>query len=511
MAAGFPLTGVDPSDPIPGIQREIRFAQGDAIGTGNSRSVLLFGNKTSGGSETENTLGDPINGLQDCINRFGQRSEVTLMYRNYNRVDPEATIHAIAIPENGSAAAATCTLTFVNAATATGTVELSWGGETVSVSIENGDAIATIAAAVSAKINEQTHWPFTASPSSGVVTITAANGGVRPTQYLNALRGRIVVPSGATITTTIAKSAVTAGTGADDNTSALAAAAYGDFFYHVGPYDLGASPSATDNGPGEHAAFITAQALPAVGKSLMLIMGSTTATHSQADTGASTMNNALVQVWPTPNNDWAACMVAAHMAAVTRVKQIANPAANLTDYGKSGADLFFVPRPYTKSDAGSTTQIRAHLNNGCSVIGWTDLGRGYVVRQVNSYCKLGSNYDYRCREGHIPSAIFAFWEAVASKYLAQKQPIVSEDPVNGETPKEGTTYPSDVRALVSQVMDDMVNFPGHPVLDPGVLAKMKQTINVVALANGISCRARPIAARHNLKGQFLLEESSQPY
>ena len=70
------LTGVDPFDPIPSDRREFTFAAGLSSASGKSRNVLLFGNKTSSGSESTNVIGDPIADDSDAVARMGRRSEL---------------------------------------------------------------------------------------------------------------------------------------------------------------------------------------------------------------------------------------------------------------------------------------------------------------------------------------------------------------------------------------------------------------------------------------------------
>lgn len=506
MAGGFPLTGIDPADPIPGITREILFAQGASSSVGTARDILLFGNKTSGGTETVETINEPISGLDDAVLRFGARSELVGMYRKSVAVNPNATYYAVAIAENGSGTAASCTLTFVNAATDASTLKITVHGETVEVGVESGDAIGTIATNVATKINAQPYWQCTASAALGVVTITASQVGPRGGQALTALRASFTKA----VTTTVTKSAVTAGTGADDNTNALAAAANGTYYYHVGPYDLtGTSFSATDNGMGEHITQITTHALPAYGKEQYLICSTTTLTHAQQDTAGAAYNKVRLGWFPCYLNDWTAAMIAAHVAGVISSKTAAHPGANLTDYGKGANDVFSVPVPYTKANIPSQTQIRAHLNNGVSVISWTTTGTPYIVRQINNYCKNGSDYDYRAREGHIVSVADYFWQWVRTRYASQKQPFVAADPAEGETPRQGITYPSAITSLVRKTMDDAADFVGGPLLDTGRLDEMKASVVTKLLTDGgTSCRAQIVAVLHNNKGQFKVEEIS---
>ena len=75
------LTGVDPNDPIPSTRRELIFGAGPGS-TGVFRDVVLLGNKTSAGSETDDTFGVAIADDLDCRTRFGIRSEIRVEQDN---------------------------------------------------------------------------------------------------------------------------------------------------------------------------------------------------------------------------------------------------------------------------------------------------------------------------------------------------------------------------------------------------------------------------------------------
>lgn len=84
---------------------------------------------------------------------------------------------AVALDDDGGAAAATGTITFTGPATAAGTVALYIGGRAVKVAVASGDTDAVVAAAVAAAINADTDLAVTAAPVAGVVTLTARNLG----------------------------------------------------------------------------------------------------------------------------------------------------------------------------------------------------------------------------------------------------------------------------------------------------------------------------------------------
>jgi len=507
--AGFSLTGYDPGDPIPGIVREIKFAQGDGSGVAPERKVVLLGNKTSAGSETADTLGDAIASSSDCIARFGQRSEIALLYRIYSAIDPDATIHAICSAEGSGSASVD--FTFATDATGPSTVKFTVIGETIEIGVETGDTVTTIATNVKNKINAQTHWPVSASNSSGVLTLTAANAGTRHQWHIAQARCSFTKSVGTTVT----KGSVSAASTDDDQTNAIAELSATEIYYHVSPKALTSGASATDNGLGEHMAMITAQALPIAGKDQVLIAGCV-GTQSQATAVAESLNNALAKVYWSENSDWTPGMIAAHMAAVLRRAQVSHPASNITDAGKATDLPWLLPAPYAKADWPTRTEIKAALNSGVSPIGVTPAGRAFLVRDVTTYSFIGTNAtrDYRAREGHIPSAIHYFWSQVAAAYRSQKQPFVADEPAAGQKPIPGVQYPSALRALIAQKITDACTakeFASGPYLDPSALDAMLASIEVVSTADGLSARARPRAVRHNLKGTFLLEESGPAY
>lgn len=518
--AGFPLTGVDPSDPIPGIVREIRFQQGTAAGANNARPVVLLGNKVAAGSEPDDTLGDPIADQQDMIDRAGYRSELLLMYRAAVAVDPEATYYLIAVPEGVGATAASCTLTVASApgaaALAVTVAQVSLLGEMIEVTVQSGDTPAMIAANLAAAITNQIFWPVTASVGTGaaanVITVLCANKGPRGGYVLRTLRAKLARSVGVSIT----KSAVSAGTVDDDHTNALAQLDSAEIYYQISAKTTLGDGSAgnpaispTDSGIGEHAEFIKAQSLPNVGKAGVAIFG-LCGTSAQAATVGLALNNVRVVLFHAKNPEWTPAMIAAHYGAAKRAKEIAHPGANLRWYGLKGTDVSRLPDPYLKADRLSRTEQRLDLNNGVTPIAHTSVGRAHIVRQITAACQTNGNYDYRARSGHIPSCTDYFWDAVKASYAAQMQDFVAPDPPKGQKPLANVQYPSALKAIVNTEIDRAVDFTGGPYLDPSALDAMKAATQVVVIPNGLSVRATPVAVQHNNKGQFLLLESSEP-
>lgn len=510
--AGYPLTGVDPNDPIPMNHIEIRWAQGAGTGSGTQRKVLLFGNKTSAGSEGTNELNDEIADSADCITRFGRRSEIYQEFRKYVAIDPSASISAIAVPEGGGAAAASRTFTFAaGAATGTTTLIFECVGETFEMTVTSGDTAVVQAANAQTKFAEQLDWPVTAAIGGGgsehILTVTAANLGPRGDYILNRVRAYYRVSVGTTVTA----GAVSAGTTDDDFTTALGLIDKREFYYQVNPKSQTTSATATDNGLGEHAAFITSQALPGVGIRQQMIFGMVN-TQANSTTLATSLNNPrCFGIW-SENCKLPPCMLAAMFAAVKRSKEIAHPAANLTDYGKGASDIFAVPAPLASGDRPTTSEVRACLNNGVTPIDFTTTGQSFIVRHVTTRSLNGSANDYRTRSGHIPSALDYSALVLADDVNSIAQDWVADDPPEGTPPLEGVTTPSVVAATLRQAISDkLIRFPGGPVLDPSFEAQMLASVAVVRLTNGTSSRVELQAVKPNDKTDLLCLQTDTGY
>jgi phage tail sheath gpL-like len=510
------LTGLDPNDPRPGTFREITLGVGESNTSGVVDDVLLLGNKTSDGSETVDTLNDPIQSLSDMIARFGKRSEITWMYRKYVAADPNATIYAIAPAEAGGAAAATRTFTFVTAASGESTLYIDWGGETTSISVSSGDTAIVQAAAFAEAINDasDSSWPMTAviggAGSEHIVTVTSANLGTRAPLVLARIRTRY----SKTVATVITAGAVGGGTGEDDFTTAYGYAAKGLYSYQASAKHSTSGVTTTDNGIGEHIEQIRTQALPATGKEQYVFFG-LVGTQAQATTVAtsSAANSARAFFMHVENCPWTPAMMAAHYAAVVRSKQIVYPAHNFDGHTASDTNVFQVPAPYDKADWLTDTEIRADLNNGVTPVAFSARGASSIVRHITSRSLSGSASDYRVRDGHIVRCIDIVWRHVAAPWASTKQNNVAAEPPAGTLPKPKTTYPSAARAMVCSIIDDACSaapfgiYPG-PILDPSLADQMKALVLVTKVSGGLQVSADLRAPELLHKTYFDLRETS---
>jgi phage tail sheath gpL-like len=502
------LTGIDASDPTPGIFRELKFNQGEAGGQGRPRAALIMAHKNpSTGSASVDGLGDAINtprliiGPEELIDRAGYHCEALLLYQTFRRFNTVTDVYMVLL--NDGSTTPTVDFTFATNATAASAVEISFVGEKLTVPIASGDTVTTIAAACVTAINQQLHWPVTASNVAGVLTWAVASDGLRMSHYADQARMRIVKPCGTTVT----KGAVTAGTADEDQTTAIANIAAEQFYYQVNPNDVTSAPTATDNGIGEHLSMIETQALPINGKGQVLAIG-VGGTNAQAITVAQGMNSPRAFCVWTEDNDYSAGMVATEFVAILSMLEVSDKAAKLADYGPGMAGgLLSIPDPFDKTDRPTATEIKAALNAGVTPIAFNAAGQPYIVWHITTKSVTNSIADYRARPGHLPSVMHDFWDSVQTRYTLEKQDRVADDPGENEKPLPGFMYPRTVRGIISQVIDDKID-GALATLDPSERQTMKDSIDVGLLSSGFSCRVQPKAVRHNLRAWFRIEETS---
>ncbi len=510
------LTGLDPNAATPGHYREFVWAQGASSGGGSSLPITIFANKTSAGSEVVDTLGAPVGDNDDCVLRFGRRSEAHRLYRTYASIDPGAEINIIAVTESAGNAS-TATITFLNAATDSTTGTCSILGETATYSITSGDTAINIAAALAAAVNaaDGGNWEVTAANSgTAVCTFTTSNKGPRTQVILDSLR----VTHAKDVATTITKSAVVAGTTEDDGTAAFAAAVTRADGIWVIPWYSASTVSATDNQIGEAAANIKTQALPINGNQMHLVFGVRGTQANSTTTCTDTdINSARIRCFWTEDNDWTPGMVAAMGAAVLRSEFIAYPAANINGYTTTDTRKLPIADPYDKTDRPTAVEIEACLRNGVTAIAFRGNGSAYIPRHVTtrSLNDQGTS-DFRTREGHISFALDFAWADFKTRLLSQVQPNVANNAAEGQTPSPLTTTPNDVKAIAFAMIDDLAGpnpqgrYPG-PILAPDKIQEMKDSVQVTKSPGQIGVRMGLFATEHLISTRTKLNQLGAAY
>lgn len=139
-----------------------------------SAPSLLIGHVNTGAAIATNQLvfmPSKDYATQQC----GAGSQLARMVAAYRATDPFGELWVIAVPDTGTAA--TFTLTVTGAATESGVISLYIGPRRIQANVTTGDDVTAIAAALSAAITSDGQTPFTSAAALGVVTLTARHKG----------------------------------------------------------------------------------------------------------------------------------------------------------------------------------------------------------------------------------------------------------------------------------------------------------------------------------------------
>ena len=190
------------SNRVPGVYFEVDASQAN---TGQIiQRTLIIGQKLSSGTATTAV---PLlaTGIGDANTSYGVGSMLSNMLAQYRLNDPFGEVWMLPLADESGSAAATFTVTITGPATAAGTLNLYVAGNNLSVGVNSGDTATTIASNIATAVGVMPSLPCTASPSSGVVTLTARNKGaaagdidVRMNYY--GVVGAETTPAGVTVT-----------------------------------------------------------------------------------------------------------------------------------------------------------------------------------------------------------------------------------------------------------------------------------------------------------------------
>ncbi|MFS2103565.1 phage tail sheath subtilisin-like domain-containing protein [Ralstonia sp. Ralssp135] len=144
--------------------------------TANQRA-LIIGQITSAGTATPNV---PIisQGVADAKTQGGQGSMLAQMTYTYRQNDTFGEVWYLPLADDPAATAATGSIAFTSAPTASGALSLYIGGMLVTTAVTASMTTAQVATAVAAAINAINDLAVTATASTTTVTITAKNKGL---------------------------------------------------------------------------------------------------------------------------------------------------------------------------------------------------------------------------------------------------------------------------------------------------------------------------------------------
>ena len=159
---------------------------GQTLSSIAERSMLIVGQKLSGGSAVSGELQRDVNflTLAEIANLYGRKSHVAGMIRmalkNLAGINPQPQIDVISLDDASAGSAATSSITLAGTATENGSIVFSIGSKqnhSYTVAVSSGDTAAMIATRLLALVSADTEAPFDAATSGGVLTITCIHDG----------------------------------------------------------------------------------------------------------------------------------------------------------------------------------------------------------------------------------------------------------------------------------------------------------------------------------------------
>jgi phage tail sheath gpL-like len=458
MTASIVLTGLAANDPVPGVYQEINFAAGPSTGYGGVRAILCLANGTTAGTATRDTVvygpdtTVPLQTEQDMINLFGTGSEGHRMYRRIaatgNNVTP---VYWICVTSS-TGAAATGTITVASTATANATLRVFVGDTFIDTAITSGDTPTVIAGNVVSSVNSQTVWPVTASNTAGVVTLTAKVPGLRGNQIRYMAQVIFSSTSPTTTVTATTDTALSGGTTADSNATALATINAAKYYRIVS-----AAEDATQLG--NLASQVLTQALPTTGIR-QRVFGGSIDTLSNAQTIATGINSARCEMTWLQTATWTPAELAANAAAVYALFEDSGnkPRNNYSGFPILSSDqaAWKVPAPRLTANAPSRASLKSALLNGLTPLQVNSNGTTAICKRITTRSLTGGVSDYRIRDAHKVTICDFFADDLGTKIALQfGGKDLADDPPQG-TPPPGPQVitPRIVKGAVLRLIQD---------------------------------------------------------
>jgi phage tail sheath gpL-like len=441
---------------------QINFGVGPSATGAGIYGSLLFGNKTSAGVGTVDTVvygpssSPPLQSEADVISLAGAGSEAHRLWLKFRATNKTTPLYLV-IPAEPSGNQATATVAIATTATCNGTLRIFCGSESVAVAVASGDTPAVQGANAVIQINNKTSWPVTASGTS-TITFTAKQKGIRG----NEIRVRAVYQDldgtiASTLTPNNTSTALTGGTTEDDWTNALATVIGARYYWNVSP--------ALTVGSTTYNELVTQtlnKALPVAGLREVVIAAAK-GTQGAASTIAanSGVNTARAGIAWQESSEWTAGEIAAHTAALLAQFYDLYAAYNFRDFGAGtvvGVDtssFWQVPAQFTQTKWPTATSVETALNNGVfPIIPRTD-GGTHLNQVITTKHKNGANFDYRSRPFHITVALDRFADELLATYRSEiGAKTLIDDPKPGEQILSTfVVSPRTIKALVYRLVD----------------------------------------------------------
>lgn len=451
---------------------QVDFGQGPSTAGGGPRRVVYFAPKTSSGSGTVG-VAVRIQREQDAVDAGGVGSMGHRMARMHLLADKDADIWYVPYAASSGAGVATATgtitVTFTTGSnpTATGNLFLTVSGVELTIGFNTSSTATTIGDSIAAVINNQQHLPYTASNSSGAVTLTARIAGASQGDgTVGVHRFRASVQAGKNVEVAVSGAALGLGTGtagADGATTELTnlTSALANFtntkFYYMG-FSVWSSAAI--------AIIKTHVANKSEANPGLRCRAFTGYTHTQAalTTIATGVNHERRHIVWQENSEHDPAELVANAVAVHRKKESVGRRGFVPDNYR-GAD-WLIKKQFTESDWPTATEMNDAIVDGIMPIGSDDVG-SFLHMSVNTRSKnaAGSVDDFRATETHRVSVM----DHLADTWITRDQVqypdfALTDDPrlPDGSVdttfqPPPRTLTPRLYRSFVASILDEFLN------------------------------------------------------
>lgn len=365
------------TSPVPGLWLRVDLQPGNvAPGAQGLRAILIAPENSTGGSITPETEIKPVYSQADVEGYTGDGSLHALAYAALLAKDKYAQVDIIACAESGGSAA-TNSVTVSGTLTEDGSIEIVGHGVPIDVPIYAGEALTvwrSRAVDYITRLSKKLHFTAAAGAGDGQVDLTSKSAGLQGNDI--ALRARVKDATGASVAVTAAK--FTGGTTEVDYTNALSAIEGREYDY-IGLCLSNTDAEDTTGGVADALTHINGLNTGLGARLQQLVVGHT-GTRAAGQTQTAAMNDQVANIITAANAEALPCQIMGDEIGDRmywrRQKHSANRIGRFVD----------VPGSHTPiSDNPTEPEAAAALNNGLSVVGYTDSGKPVLVRSVTTY------------------------------------------------------------------------------------------------------------------------------
>lgn len=428
--------------------------------------VLLVGQKLTGGTATAD-VPIPVGSRELAKQMFGTGSMLARMVDAFMNSNTSNQLWALPIVEPAAGTAATGSIAFTSAATASGVLTIYIAGQKVQITVQTTDTTANLATNLTAAINALTDLPVTAVAVTSSCNLTARWKGLTgnditiiPNYY--GIYGGEQYPTGLALTVT----ALATGAGSPTFTNGISAIQALEFDFVALPFTDTASMSVWNTEYGFAATGRWNYARQQYGA----IYNSTRDTYANLITWGLTQNSPVMSTMaieadsPSPMWEWSASYCA--LAALGFSADPARPLQTLEFIGILPARL---------QNRFSNLQLNSLCNSGLAIQATAPSGNPMIMReqsqyQLNSFGQSDTAFGLMTVLSTLQELLRRMKSAITSKYPRVK--LIPDGTKIG--PGQAAVTPTDIKAeLVAEyanamydgLVADMANFKANLVVE----------------------------------------------